>query len=143
LSKPLARDLDQIVLPFDPDHLAGDAADYRGGVSRPGADLEHLVAQADTRRLDHQPDDVGLRDRLPRLDRQRVIAVREMRIFRAHERLARHVEKCIEDHFLGDPAPLQLTLDHRLALAGRVCHGCCHGPPPDRDETGDKGGPFR
>src|SRR5690349_5198930 len=54
-----------------------------------------------------------------------------MRIFLAHETFARDFEEGVEDDFLGDPAPLELPLDHRLALAGIFCHGCRHGPPPD------------
>src|SRR5436309_616982 len=37
LIEPLPRDLDQIMLPLDPDHLLGDAADDGGGVARAGA----------------------------------------------------------------------------------------------------------
>ena len=73
--QPLARDLDQLVLPLDPDHLVGNPADDRRRVARARTDLEHLVARLDLRRLDHQRDDVRLGDGLPGFDRQRVIVI--------------------------------------------------------------------
>ena len=124
--QPLARDLDQLVLALDGDHLAGDAADHRGRVARARADLEHLVAGPIPAAWIISADDIRLRDGLPGLDRQRMVAIGEMRIFGADERLARHREEGVEDVLLVDPAALQLPLDHRLALGGEVCHGFGH-----------------
>ena len=66
---PLARDLDQPMLPFDGDDPVGNAADDRRGISRACTDLEHYVVRSDRRGLDHQGDDVWLADRLLGLDR--------------------------------------------------------------------------
>ena len=50
---------------FDRSHLGRDLADDRGGVARPGPDLEHLIALADFGSIDGQRNDVGLADGLP------------------------------------------------------------------------------
>ena len=57
---PLLGDFDQLALPLDRHHLAGDPADDRRRIAGAGADLEHLVARLDLGRLDHQRDDVRL-----------------------------------------------------------------------------------
>ena len=80
--QPFARDFDQLVLALDRDDAGGDPADDRRRIAGAGPDLEHVVARLDARRLDHQRDDVRLRDGLLRLDRQRVVAIGEMRMFR-------------------------------------------------------------
>src|SRR6185369_4828625 len=118
----LASDRDQLGLPLDPDHLGGDAADHRRGVTRTGSHLEHLFARCDTRRLDHQRDDIGLRDRLPRLDRNRMVAIGEMGMLFVDEFLARNREKRVEDRLFRDSAPPELALDHLLAVGFEVCH---------------------
>ena len=48
-TEPLACNSDQRIVPFDRDHLTGDAADHRRCVSRAGTDLEHRVAGLDRR----------------------------------------------------------------------------------------------
>ena len=58
--------------------VGGEPARDRARVARAGADLEHPVVGRDPRRLEHQGDDVGLRDRLPVLDRQRRVVVGAM-----------------------------------------------------------------
>src|SRR4051812_665439 len=55
-----------------------------------------------------------------------MVAMREVRIFRADEFLARNLAERVEDMPVGDPAAFQLPLDHCLALGGIVCHGCGH-----------------
>ena len=76
---------------LDRDHLARDPAHHRRRIARAGADLEHPVAGRDLGRLDHQGDDIGLRDGLVRLDRQRRILIGVAGELRRHERLARHL----------------------------------------------------
>jgi hypothetical protein len=49
-----------------------------------------------------------------------VIAVGELGIFRADERLARDFEERIENMPIGNPSASQLSLDHRLALSSEV-----------------------
>ncbi len=75
---------------LDRDHLAGDPAHHRGGVARAGADLEHPSPGRDLGRLDHQRDDIGLRDGLAGLDRQRPVLIGEGAHLIGHEHLARN-----------------------------------------------------
>ena len=133
--EPLASGFNEVVLALDPDHLAGDAADDSCRVAGTGSDLEHLVAGLDAGRLDHQRDDIRLGNRLPRLDRQRMVAIRKVAIVGADELLARDRTESFDNLPLRDSAALQLALDHRLALGGIVWHGHDHGPPPDRKEN--------
>src|SRR5437868_4684591 len=133
--QPLARDVDQIMLALDPDHLRGNAADHRRGVTRAGADLEHDVAVPDPGGLDHQRHDIRLRYRLPGLDRQRMIVIGPLLVHLVDERFTRDRAERLEDRRIADSARGDLPLDHPLAKAGEVCHGLGHGPPPDRDEN--------
>ncbi len=113
---------DQLGLALDRDDLGGDPAHHRRRVTRSCTDLEHPVAGLDARRLDHQRDDVGLRNRLPGLDWQRVVAVDLADILGRHELLARHVPEGVEDHRIADSPSGDLPLHHPLAKLGEVCH---------------------
>jgi hypothetical protein len=130
--EPPARQCGQRGVPLDRADFAGDAREHGGGVARAGADLEHAVAGADPRRLDHARDDVRLRDRLPVRDRQRRVLVGEFAHPGLEERLARHLAHRREHARVAHAAPHELALDHALALERRrraldrsdAGHGC-------------------
>src|SRR5258708_39951270 len=103
------------MLALDRYHFIDKAADHRRRVARSGTDLEHPVARPDPGGLDHQGYNVGLRDGLPRFDRQRVVAIGEMCMVVADERFARHGHKGLEDRLLANPPATELLPDHRLA----------------------------
>src|SRR5690606_25422645 len=92
-------------------HAARDAAHHRGGVPRAGTDLEHALAGGDPGRVDHQGDNVGLRDRLAFTDRQRRILVGELAHARIDEHLARHLAHRVEDVTVADVAPGEVDVD--------------------------------
>jgi len=123
-----AGEFDQLWLALHRDHGARDAADHRRGVAGARANLEHSIAGPNSGSLDHQGDDIGLRDRLLGFDRQGMVAISKVRMRRRHEFLARNGPEGVEDVRLANAAAAQLLLDHRLALAGEVCHGQHHGP---------------
>ncbi len=87
--EPLARRFDEVMVALDANDLRRDATDDCSRVSRAGTDLEHLIARQDAGGLDHQCDDVRLRDRLTRFDRQRMVTISEVRVLGADELLAR------------------------------------------------------
>ena len=58
--------------------LARDLAEHGRRVAEPGADLEHRLVAFQAQRLDHQRDDVRLRNRLAARQRLRRILVREL-----------------------------------------------------------------
>ena len=119
-----ARDLDQFVLAFDRDRpcpaMRRSPRPHSPSPRRPRA---RCSPGLDAGRLDHQRDDVRLRNRLPRLDRQRMVAVGEIGITGPTNSSRGTARNASRMRWLVDPAALQLPLDHRLALGGEVCHG--------------------
>ena len=78
VAKPLqasSGDLHEFSVPLDCVHARGDAAHDGGGVTRARADLEHAIATLEFGRFDHGGHHEGLRDGLPRFNRQRTIFV--------------------------------------------------------------------
>jgi len=73
---------------------------------------------AQLEQLGHEPDDVGLGDRLLLADRKRMIAVGPVAQRPLDEQMARHPAHRGHDPLVGDPALHELLLDH--AGAGRL-----------------------
>ena len=118
--EPFARELDQARMALDRVDVGGEPARHRARVARAGADLEDPVARADPRRLEHQRDDVRLRDRLPLLDRQRRVVVGVAAQRRGDELVARHLAHRREERRIADAARGDLLVDHRPASRGEV-----------------------
>lgn len=100
---------------FDREDPARDPRKDGGGIPRARPDLEHPVAGRDLERLRHECDDVGLRDRLAALDRQRGVAVGEFLEVRREKRLARHLGHGSQHALVLHPAGRDLGLHHVLA----------------------------
>src|SRR3546814_14184724 len=78
----------QLLVSLDREYLVRHLPHDSGGITGAGADLEHPVPRLQPRRLDHQRDDIGLRNRLLGLDRQRRILNGEFADMLRHEFLA-------------------------------------------------------
>ena len=63
---------------FDRVDIGRDLGEHGRRIARPGADLEHSFPALEGERLGHKGDDIGLRDGLPFVDRQRGILVGEL-----------------------------------------------------------------
>src|SRR5262249_5351122 len=87
-------------------------------VARAGADLEYSIAGLDLGKLQHARDDIGLRDGLPSLDRQRRVLIGEFPEVLGHEGLARHRAYGGEQQGIVDAARLQVPFDHDGSVAG-------------------------
>jgi hypothetical protein len=73
-------------------------------------------------RLDHQRDDVWLRNRLALTDRQRPILIGELLEPRLDEGFARHAPHGLEDAAVAHAAASDLNIDHAVAGTGEIQH---------------------
>jgi hypothetical protein len=73
--KPLSRRISERTMALDGMHAVRNAAHDCGRIPRAGADLQHAIAAAEFGRLDHQCDDVRLRNGLAFANRQRTIVI--------------------------------------------------------------------
>jgi hypothetical protein len=78
-----------------------------------GADLEHSIARFEFEQFGHQGDDVWLADRLPRSDREGMIAVRLALIRWGYELVAGNGEESAENALVGDPPVPDLLPHHQ------------------------------
>ena len=104
----------QFGVSLDREDLIGEARQHRRRIARAGADFEHAVVGRYPRRIDHPGDDVGLRDRLPRRDRQRGVGISEFGEVGGYEKLARHGPHRGEQPRIPDAARGDLARDHRV-----------------------------
>ena len=105
---------------FDRVDAGGDPARHRRRVAGAGADLEHPVAGPDPGCLEHQRDDVGLRDGLAGADRQRRILVGVAAQVGRNEHLARHLAQRGEDGRVMDTPAGDLLVDHAVAKVRKL-----------------------
>ena len=123
----------ELLVALDGVDLARNAAQHRGGIAGTGAHFEHLVAGLELEQLDHAGDDIGLRDGLARLDRQRRVLIGEFREVLRNERLARDFAHGGKHQLVGDAARLKVARHHDRPLvrmpvivALRLGMGGCH-----------------
>ena len=114
--EPLARALGELGVALDGVDVPGDLGEHGRGIARAGPDLEHVLVALQPERLDHHRDDVRLRDRLARPDRQRAILVGELGQIGRQECLARHRLHRRENGGAANAAEADVAVDHALAL---------------------------
>src|SRR5438874_8323151 len=126
----LRRDARETRMTLDPVDLRGDAACDGSRVSGSRADVEDVVIVLELQRLQHQRNDVRLRNRLFLIDRQRGILVSELDQFMRHELLARHLGHGAEDVLVANAAGDELAFDHFLlsGSTGRAGSHTSHTP---------------
>ena len=100
--------------------LPGDLGEDRGCVARAGPDLKDRLAALQGQGLGHQGDDVGLRDRLAFLDRERDILIGELAKLFGKEGLARDGAHGIQDKLGANAAPPNGLFNHLVAKADEV-----------------------
>jgi hypothetical protein len=104
---------DQARVSLDGADLGGELRRDRRGIAGARADLQHPIAGADFRRLDHAGDNVGLRDRLALANRQRSVLVGKFLEPRLDEGFARCALHRVEDTTVADAAPSDLDITIR------------------------------
>ncbi len=107
----------KLLMTFDGIDLVRHPAHHRRGIARARADLEHRVAGLDLGQLDHAGDNIGLRDGLPRLDRQRRIFIGEFLQMLGDESFARHCAHGSKEQRIGDAAGAKVARDHDSPVA--------------------------
>src|SRR5690606_31244420 len=100
--------------------LARKLREHGRGVTRARADFEDAVVGVQLECFGHQSDDVGLRNRLLLVDRERGIVVCELREPRGHESLSRHPADGAGETVVPDAPASELLADHVLALTSHV-----------------------
>ena len=117
----LARQVGEFGMTLDRVDVPRDPREDRRRVARARADLEDGLAAGEAKRLGHHRNDVGLRDRLAGLDRQRTVVVREVGQLGRQECLAGNVAHRLQHARVAHAAGANLTLDHAFAF---VFHRC-------------------
>jgi hypothetical protein len=89
---------------------------------RSGTNFENAVAGLYPRRLDHQGDDVGLRNRLTLADWEWAVLVGKFLKISFDKGFARHLSHGVENKAVAYAATCDLNIDHAVADAGRIKH---------------------
>src|SRR5919201_1325932 len=101
-------------VPFDAVHLGGDPTGHRRGVPRARSHVEHSIVLSELQCLEHEGDDVWLRDRLLLIDRERGIFVSEFDERVWYEFLTRDFRHRMENALAADSPGDELPFDHFL-----------------------------
>src|SRR6516164_3512940 len=80
-------------------HVGGYFGKYGRRIARTGTDFEYLFAASECQCLGHERDDIGLRDCLSFLDRQRSIFVGKLAKLRRQKGFTSHASHGIEHQF--------------------------------------------
>ncbi len=126
------RDLGQLSVALDREHLSGQQRQQRRVIAGSGAHVEHPVRGLQLEQLEHPGHDQGLRNRLSAGDRQGHIGVGAMALRFRHEAFAGNRGHGRQDALVRDRGPQlegQLgrgaqTSAVRHADATRVCSSC-------------------
>jgi hypothetical protein len=100
--------------------FSGNLGENGGRIARSGADLEYLFPAGEPERLDHECHDVGLRDGLTLLDRQRSIFVGEFAKLLGQEGLARDTAHGVQDQLGAHPPGNDGFLNHLVSKLIKV-----------------------
>src|SRR4029450_954431 len=101
--------------PLDRANPSRELGQHRGLVAGARADLQDLLLAPELEELGHEPDDVGLGDRLLLADRQRMVAVGAVAKRLFDEEMAWDPSHRGEHALVGDSAMRELLLDHPRA----------------------------
>jgi len=107
-------------MPFDGEHLGGDAADDGRGIARSGTHLQHFVAAVQFRRRQHGADNKGLGDGLAFRDRQGAVFISELFEAGGHKGLARHRAHGLQHGGVAHPTAGDLRFHHTFAGLGGI-----------------------
>ena len=104
------------VMTLDRENRLRDPRENCGGVARPRTHFQNAIMWADPRRLDHAGHDIGLGNRLPLTDRQRLVAIGIVGEVRRDESVPRDRLERSQYGRAPDPAITYLARHHSLAL---------------------------
>jgi len=107
---------------FNGKHLRHKFRQERCGVAGASANFENLVGGLELKGLQHESDDVRLRDGLIVADGQRVIVVGPIAVGFGDEFMSRDAKHGIKDARIGDAASPELRVDHESPGRGWIRH---------------------
>ena len=107
-----AGQLNKLFMPLDGVNLGDQPGKNGCAVSRAGSNFEGSIAWAWCRTLDHQRDDVGLRDRLSSFDREGCIEISELREVRRDKKLPWNIAHSFEHRRITNSASGNLMANH-------------------------------
>ena len=107
-------------------NIASNSRQNGRGVTRAGADLQHLFTAFERQSLGHQRDDIRLRDRLIFCDRQRRVFIREFPQRLGQEGLARDGSHGVQNQGRAHPTPCHLAVNHTIAERCKIDLVHCH-----------------
>ncbi|MEY2395515.1 MAG: hypothetical protein QOF94_1860 [Acidobacteriaceae bacterium] len=108
---------------LDRKDLASKFSEQSGDVAGTSANFQYLVGGLELEGLEHDCDDVRLRDGLAVADWQRMIFVGLGTVGSRNKFVTGNAKHGLEDAGIGDAAVAELRTDHKLAGGGWVGHG--------------------
>src|SRR6185312_4532830 len=97
-------------------HVFRELSQQGGLIAAAGSDFQHLRRGLQLEKVQHQGNDVGLRNRLTRSDGKRMILIRLVVVARVHKLVTRDSGHGIEQALVADAASSHLGLHHVLAF---------------------------
>jgi hypothetical protein len=107
---------------FDGEDLRGKFREQSGNVAGTGANFENLFGRRELEGLEHEGNDIGLRDGLAVSDGKRMIFVGLGAVRFRDKFVAGDAKHGVEDARVGNPTGPELGVDHKLTSGGRVGH---------------------
>ena len=104
-------------------HLHRELSQQGGCVAGASANFENFFVGLKLEGLEHERNDVGLRDGLSIADGERMIFVGLGAVLGGNEFVARNAEHGVENTWVRDSAGSKLVVNHQAAGCGEVGHG--------------------
>ncbi len=117
-----ARSLGQGGMAFDRENLLGKLSEQSGYIAGTRSNLENFVGAGELEGVEHETNNVWLRDGLVVTDGQRMVFIGLAAIRFRDKSMAGDAEHRIKDAWVGDAASPELGVDHELTSRGRVGH---------------------
>ena len=106
-------------MPFDRNDVSRELSENRRLVARARANFQQMIRRVDTQELGHPSHDKRLRDRLPFGDAERVIAIRDVKIFVANEALTWHLRHRRKHTLVANTHATEFA-DHLIAIGQKI-----------------------
>ena len=100
--------------------VSGNFGKDRRRIARTGTDFEYLLAATEHQCLDHERDDIGLRDCLSFFNRQGSVVVGKFAKPRWQKGFTRHITHSIENQFGSDASRENGPFNHLLTKFGKL-----------------------
>jgi len=121
-SESFARSLRQSGMAFDRENLFGKLSEQGGYIAGTRSNLENFVGGGELEGVEHDSNNVRLRDGLVVTDRKGMVFVGLAAIRFRDKSMAGDAEHSMQDPGIRDAAIPKLGVDHELTRGGRVGH---------------------